>query len=130
MFASVLLTLLYCLASGNTEVVNRTCQWKEPRAAVIQDALFLDGGVISEALFDTSTLSYVQSSERTSSLTGTGIVFKLYFNTSFSVKDDFGDIFVSDYSAGGLNDNPPFRNGFMFADDYEYYTFGSASQLS
>lgn len=52
-----------------------------------------------------------------------GIVFKLNFNKSFPVTADFADIFGS-WTNGPQTNDPPFRSGFMFADDYEFYTFG------
>lgn len=74
--------------------------------------------------WDPSTSTWIKSSNpEPFSLQDQGIVFVLNFNKTFSMNANFGDVFTN-WTTGPVTSNPPFRNGFMFADEYEFYTFG------
>jgi hypothetical protein len=122
-FVALILLSVASWAAGD-EMETRMAWWASPRAAVIRDTLFLDGGDLWQSLWDlsTSTWGSIQNADN-SELGLSGIFFALNFNKTISVDDEFSDIF-SNWTSMPFEEHPPFRSGFLFADDYEFYTFG------
>lgn len=104
----------------------RIATWKQPRAAVVRDTVYLDGGEMNSFLWDSSALNWTAPGSailQTPSLQTSGYIYALSLNKTFSVDDDFLKLF-SNWTLGPVQLDEPFRSGFMFADDYEFYTFG------
>ena len=59
--ALALAALLCCLEAVRADIINRVYSWKQPRAAVVQDTLWIDGGQIWEAGFDSSAGNYLKN---------------------------------------------------------------------
>ncbi|TAQ85813.1 hypothetical protein B7494_g5867 [Chlorociboria aeruginascens] len=111
------------------------CYWQSPRAAVIRDTLYIDGGYLwwepgmSDGTYGgvtydgmlTSFNIYIQDLH----LPGNplGLVYQLNFNTSFASSDNFSTIFTT-ISRGANNIGPQYYDGGMFANDYEWITYG------
>lgn len=77
-------------------------------------------------LWDPSTLNWTENSLTvlgTPSLQTSGYIYTLSLNKTFATADDFYDLFWN-WTLGPVQLDEPFRSGFMFADDYEFYTFG------
>jgi hypothetical protein len=123
MFVLLLFVLLAAVDHAVAEE-SKIAFWRQPRAAVVRDTLFLDGGEFGTYPWDPSASAWIQGGQvGETDLQGSGIVFALNFNQTFSVDDDFFTLF-SNWTTGPGSTNPPFRSGFMFADDYEFYTYG------
>ncbi|KAG4025300.1 hypothetical protein MFRU_061g00190 [Monilinia fructicola] len=105
--------------------VNTTmCYWTSPRAAVVRDTFYVDGGELfwEPGLSDGSYASpYSDGNPR-------GIVYLLNFNTSFHISDNITSVFttISKAPNGGAASNlgPNYVDGAMFANDDEWYTYG------
>ncbi|KAH7391537.1 hypothetical protein BKA64DRAFT_107644 [Cadophora sp. MPI-SDFR-AT-0126] len=107
--------------------VNTTmCQWQSPRAAVVRDTLYIDGGYLwwKPGLSDGSYGAVVSDGNPL------GLVYMLNFSTPFNTSQNFNltSIFttLSKASGGGAANNigPQYYDGAMFANDYEWYTYG------
>ncbi|CAD6453008.1 9f61d75e-31a6-4fba-9b4e-7dcf47082789 [Sclerotinia trifoliorum] len=105
--------------------VNTTmCYWTSPRAAVVRDTFYLDGGELwwEPGLSDGSYAPPVSDGNPL------GLVYLLNFNTSFHISDNVSTIFstISKAPNGGSASNlgPNYVDGAMFANDYEWYTYG------
>ena len=116
----VLLSRVSCAVDA--DVTPRLCQWLQPRAAVVRDTLYLDGGVM--ATYNWNGSGWVENSMVTTVSQAEGLLYTLSFNKSFSVTDNFTVLFEPLQLSGGSSDNPTYRDGFMFADYYEFYTYG------
>jgi hypothetical protein len=122
----VLLLVASWFGSAVGDLTSRIAFWRQPRAAVVRDTLYLDGGEMGTYLWDTSTKNWATDDNNKvgdTPLEVSGIVYTLNFNKTFSVQDSFFTLF-DNLTSGPVKNNPPFRSGFMFADDYELYTFG------
>ncbi|APA13888.1 hypothetical protein SS1G_14009 [Sclerotinia sclerotiorum 1980 UF-70] len=105
--------------------VNATmCYWTSPRAAVVRDTFYLDGGQLfwEPGLSDGSYATPVADGNPL------GLVYLLNFNTSFHISDNVSTIFstISKAPNGGSASNlgPNYVDGAMFANDFEWYTYG------
>ncbi|KAK0118301.1 hypothetical protein ONS95_012595 [Cadophora gregata] len=107
--------------------VNTTmCQWESPRAAVVRDTLYIDGGYLwwKPGLSDGSYGAVVSDGNPL------GLVYMLNFSTPFNTSTNFNltGIFttLSKASGGGAANNigPQYYDGAMFANDYEWFTYG------
>jgi hypothetical protein len=112
----------------------------EATAGVIRDALYLDGGYLwwNPGLADGSlagpTADGVQNStnvmDTTNSMAGNplGLVYVLNFSTPFNTSQNISAILttISKASGGGAANNigPQYIDGTMFANDYEWFTYG------
>ncbi|EXJ78248.1 hypothetical protein A1O3_09409 [Capronia epimyces CBS 606.96] len=105
----------------------RLSSWRQPRAAIVRDTLYIDGGDMYNATWDGS--AWVPGVTPQGAPQDQGLMYTLFFNKSFHIDTDFWDLFEP-LSTGGASNNPLFRNGFMFADDYEFYTYGGISVTS
>ncbi|KAG4418624.1 hypothetical protein IFR04_008249 [Cadophora malorum] len=102
------------------------CQWDSPRAAVVRDTLYIDGGYLwwKPGLSDGSYATVVSDGNPL------GLVYMLNFSTPIKTSTDFNQssIFttLSKASGGGAANNigPQYYDGAMFANDYEWYTYG------
>ncbi|KAF7945040.1 hypothetical protein EAE96_009823 [Botrytis aclada] len=105
--------------------VNTTmCYWTSPRAAVVRDTFYIDGGELwwqpgmSDGTYDPPV----------SDGNPRGLVYLLNFSTPFHTSDNSSDIFTTDSKApnGGTASNlgPNYVDGAMFANDYGWYTYG------
>ncbi|KAH6666293.1 hypothetical protein B0J14DRAFT_620459 [Halenospora varia] len=112
-------------AGWRTGQVNTTmCQWDSPRAAVVRDTLYIDGGILwwQPGMSDGSLGSVISDGNPL------GLVYLLNFSTPFNTTSNISSIFttVSKASNGGAVNNigPQYYDGAMFANDYEWYTYG------
>ncbi|RDL33728.1 uncharacterized protein BP5553_08096 [Venustampulla echinocandica] len=124
--ASLFVRLVVAQAAGWTDgQVNTTmCQWDSPRAAVIRDTLYIDGGYLwwQPGMADGSLGSPIADGNPL------GLVYLLNFSTPFNTSQNLTSIFTTiSKAAGGGNSNnigPQYYDGGMFANDYEWFTYG------
>ncbi|ESZ93478.1 hypothetical protein SBOR_6127 [Sclerotinia borealis F-4128] len=105
--------------------VNTTmCYWTSPRAAVVRDTFYLDGG----ELFWEPGMNDGSYDDPRPDGNPLGIVYLLNFNTSFHISDNITSIFtkISKAPNGGTASNlgPNYVDGAMLGNDYEWYTYG------
>ncbi|KUJ10397.1 uncharacterized protein LY89DRAFT_689663 [Mollisia scopiformis] len=133
MFRSLLAAGLFarlCAAQQSgwqTGQVNATmCYWDSPRAAVVRDTLYIDGG----ALWWTPGMSDGTYGPPTSDDNPLGIVYQLNFSTPFNTtaQTNISNVFTtqSKAAAGGAANNvaPNYYDGVMMANDYEWFIYG------
>ncbi|KAL5318176.1 hypothetical protein ACEPPN_013235 [Leptodophora sp. 'Broadleaf-Isolate-01'] len=100
------------------------CQWQSPRAAVVRDTLYIDGGYLwwQPGMSDGSYGSVISDGNPL------GLVYMLNFSTPFNTSQNLSSIFttLSKAAGGGASNNigPQYYDGAMFANDYEWYTYG------
>ena len=109
-------------AAAAADVTPRVCWWKSPRAAVVRDTLYLDGGDLYTANWNGE--DWVPNSTPVGVTQDIGYLQTLSFNRSFHVTDNFTDLFQVLRVGGSYIDNPVRVNGFMYANDYELITYG------
>ncbi|TVY88458.1 Kelch repeat-containing protein [Lachnellula willkommii] len=108
--------------------VNTTmCYWDSPRAGVIRDTLYIDGGM----LWWLPGMSDGSYGDPVSDGNPLGLVYLLNFSTSFdtSVGQNLSSTAFTNISKaanGGAANNigPQYYDGTMFANDYEWITYG------
>ncbi|KAL3428465.1 kelch repeat protein [Phlyctema vagabunda] len=111
--------------------VNSTlCTWETPRAAVIRDTLYIDGGYLMwRPGFSDGTYGNPIADDNP-----LGIVYLLSFNNSFTTSENISQVFGRSSKApdGGAANNvaPQYIDGGMFADDFEWYTYGGTLRLT
>ncbi|CAG8960882.1 hypothetical protein HYFRA_00002419 [Hymenoscyphus fraxineus] len=107
--------------------VNSTlCYWDSPRAALMRDTFYIDGGELWwMASMADGTLSPVSDDNPR------GVVFQLNFSTPFNTTNDFNfttafNTNLNKASGGGSANNifPQYYDGAMFANDYDWITYG------
>jgi len=98
--------------------------WTQPRGAVVRDTLYLDGGQMQYCQWDATGQTWLQGSAVSPPDQERGYLYTLNFSQTFDLSANFSDIFSILPNAGGFSNNPPFIDGHMFADDYEFYTYG------
>ncbi|KAF4637195.1 hypothetical protein G7Y89_g887 [Cudoniella acicularis] len=130
--AGLFVRLCVAQAAGWTagEVNTTMCQWVNPRAAVIRDTLYIDGGILwwqpgmSDGTYGTAI----------SDGNPLGLVYLLNFSTPFNTSSNISSIFttISKAPNGGAANNigPQYYDGAMFANDYEWYTYGGLLSLT
>ncbi|KAF7890166.1 hypothetical protein EAF00_008482 [Botryotinia globosa] len=111
--------------------VNTTmCYWTSPRAAVVRDTFYIDGGELywepgmSDGTYDPPVIDG----------NPLGLVYLLNFSTPFHTSDNISSIFttISKAPNGGSASNlgPNYVDGAMFANDDEWYTYGGLLSLT
>ncbi|KAG0649494.1 Kelch repeat-containing [Hyphodiscus hymeniophilus] len=129
---SLIVAALYVrLAAGQQagwqpdEVNTTMCYWQNPRAGVIRDTLYLDGGYLwwNPGLADGS---YAGPTADGNPL---GDVYLLNFSTPFNTSQNISEILgtISKASGGSGDANnigPQYVDGTMFANDFEWFTYG------
>ncbi|KAF8851662.1 hypothetical protein BDZ45DRAFT_678961 [Acephala macrosclerotiorum] len=106
--------------------VNATmCYWDSPRAAVVRDTLYIDGG----ALWWTPGMADGSYGPPTSDDNPLGIVYLLNFNTSFNAtaSTNFSKtVFTTQSKSNGAANNvaPNYYDGAMLANDFEWFIYG------
>ncbi|RDW91032.1 hypothetical protein BP5796_02197 [Coleophoma crateriformis] len=136
LFVFVLIAL--CAMAANAQQsgwqanqINATlCQWQSPRAAVVRDALYIDGGY----LWWVPGLADGTYGPPTADDNPLGLVYILNFSTPFVTSQNISLAFstLSKASNGGAANNigPQYIDGAMFANDYEWWTYGGLLQLT
>jgi len=100
------------------------CYWQNPRAGVVRDTLYLDGGLVvwQPGLNDGTMGPLIGDGNPL------GLVYTLKFNTPFKTSDNISDLLetISKAPAGGAANNvaPNYVDGGMFVNDYEWITYG------
>ncbi|KAI9799472.1 MAG: hypothetical protein M1833_003994 [Piccolia ochrophora] len=97
------------------------CWWQLPRAAVIRDTLYLDGGYIGylPGFADGSSGAPEQPQDEE-------FLYSINFTQPFRTSQNASDIFRRvDKTAGAANNLAPnYIDGAMFANDNEFYLYG------
>ncbi|KAL2061603.1 hypothetical protein VTL71DRAFT_6980 [Oculimacula yallundae] len=130
--AGYLLRLCAAQAAGWQEgQANSTmCQWQSPRAAVVRDTLFLDGGY----LWWKPGMSDESYGPPTSDGNPLGLVYMLNFSSPFNISQNSSELFttLSKAAGGGASNNigPQYYDGAMFANDYEWFTYGGQLKMT
>lgn len=94
------------------------CFWASPSAAVVQDALWIDGGDL-----------YTQSDSETQKvdLAKKGNMYYLNFSSAFNTQTtNLGSLFTARSKVTGTGSNiaPPYTDGMMFANKFDIYFYG------
>ncbi|KAE8450477.1 hypothetical protein EG329_006207 [Mollisiaceae sp. DMI_Dod_QoI] len=106
--------------------INATmCYWDSPRAAVVRDTLYIDGG----ALWWTPGMSNGEYGDPTSDNNPLGIIYQLNFSTPFNTTgQNISNVFTTQSKAagGGAANNvaPNYYDGTMLANDFEWFIYG------
>ncbi|TVY36673.1 Kelch repeat-containing protein, partial [Lachnellula subtilissima] len=108
--------------------VNTTmCYWDSPRAAVIRDTLYIDGGL----LWWKPGMNDGSYGAPTSDGNPLGLVYLLNFSTPFDTSAGqnlsmtaFTNISKASNGGAANNIGPQYYDGTMFANDYEWITYG------
>ncbi|RDW58120.1 kelch repeat protein [Coleophoma cylindrospora] len=134
----VLVIIALCVITANAQQsgwqanqINATlCQWQSPRAAVVRDALYIDGGY----LWWVPGLADGTYGPPTADDNPLGLVYILNFSTQYDTSQNISLAFstLSKASNGGAANNigPQYIDGAMFANDYEWWTYGGLLQLT
>jgi Kelch motif len=94
------------------------CVWTQIRAAVVHDALYLEGGW--KWLLVGTDIALTNEHWN-------GSMYKLNFSSSFDLSSsnfNFTNLLDTVSISTSPNQVPDYYNGFMFADAYEMYTYG------
>jgi hypothetical protein len=104
------------------------CYWVTPRAAIVRDTVYIDGG----DLYWDPTLSDGTLAPPSSDGNPSGTVYALNFSSSFSVTQNISQVFFNISKApndGAANNvGPNYSDGAMFANDYEWMIYGGMVQ--
>ncbi|ERS96450.1 hypothetical protein HMPREF1624_07361 [Sporothrix schenckii ATCC 58251] len=100
------------------------CYWEQPRAAVVRDTLYLDGGsVVWIPGMNDSSYGPVTADQNP-----LGIVYTLNFSVPFAVKDnltaDMGVLYKVSPGSNANNIAPNYIDGAMLANDDEWFLYG------
>ena len=99
------------------------CNWARLRAGVVQDALYLDGGLLWwQTAFADGTAPVVSSDGNVQ-----GDMFVLNFSQPFdTTKTNVSGLFERLAKAGGAGNNiaPNYVDGMMFSNNGELYLYG------
>ncbi|TVY40202.1 Kelch repeat-containing protein [Lachnellula occidentalis] len=114
--------------------VNTTmCYWDSPRAAVIRDTLYIDGGMLGWQP-GMSDGTYGAPAPDGNPL---GLVYLLNFSTPFDTsagqnlsRTAFTNISKAANDGAANNIGPQYYDGTMFANDYEWITYGGLLSLT
>ena len=90
--------------------------WDRPRAALIRDDFYLEGGLINNGSYKGGKWQWsaFKSSE--------GLLFKLSMNKSFGISWDSPPAVFESINEGPVDNF--YMDGFMFADYDEFYAYG------
>ncbi|RFU28470.1 hypothetical protein B7463_g7859, partial [Scytalidium lignicola] len=101
------------------------CQWQNPRAAVVRDTLYIDGGNLwwIPGMADGSPGGAVADDNPE------GLVYMLNFSTPYHTTDNISNVLTTFSKASGgtghaNNIGPNYFDGAMFANDFEWFTYG------
>ncbi|RVX74682.1 hypothetical protein B0A52_01809 [Exophiala mesophila] len=121
------LLALWVSLTNADDITRRLCMWTQPRVGVVRDVVYLDGGWQQYCMWDGS--AWVRDTQINGPDHIQGLLYTMDFNRTFKADANFTDLFEDLHATGGVNDNPPFMSGYLFADDYEFYTYGGLSLL-
>lgn len=114
------LALFYLIAIidlSRSDLTSREiASWDRPRAALIRNNIYLHGGIIQNG-------SFIDGDWAESSSYLDTALFKLSLNDSFDISGDTPARFESIWKNNG---GTLWLDGFMVADDDEFYTYGYA----
>jgi len=111
LFVQFLLASVLTIAAASTQY--DFCNWAQFRAAVVRDQVWIDGGELW-----TNGSKLVESGE----------FYYLNFSSPFDATTNLTALFNSKSKTGGqqpTNIDPIYVGGTMFANNYEFYLFGS-----
>ncbi|KAM7203519.1 hypothetical protein V8F33_002139 [Rhypophila sp. PSN 637] len=123
--AAALVSTVQGQAQWPADQVNTTlCQWVQPRAALLQDTVYLDGGTI----WWTPGLKNGQLLPPESDDNPLGIIFTLNFSKPFKTSDNITALFepLSKARGGAAANNfaPNYVDGAILANDHEWFLYG------
>ncbi|KAK0701845.1 hypothetical protein B0T26DRAFT_757823 [Lasiosphaeria miniovina] len=108
----------------SNQVDTTLCQWQQPRAAVVQDTVYMDGGRLWWLPgFDDGTLGPITSDDNP-----LGLVYTLNFSKPFNTTQNITALFntISKAPAGSAANNlaPNYYDGAMLANNDEWVLYG------
>ena len=109
--------LLPLISLSSSDFTSREIgSWDRPRAALIRDNFYLEGGWLQTGFYQNGqwNVTTVKSDE--------GILFKLSMNKSFGISWDSPPAIFESINEGPVEN--PYLDGFMFADYDEFYAYG------
>lgn len=99
------------------------CMWKQPRAAVLRDMLYVDGGY----LYWTPGFADGRFGPATQDDNPMGLIYTLNFSTPFNMSQNISEIFGTKSKTGGsaaTNIAPNYFDGALLANDDEFFLYG------
>jgi len=103
--------MLWLFLAKMTIATSTVASWINPRGAIIQNAIVLEGGFLSNA---TKTIP-----------TPGGLLYNISLCKSFdSSTDDIDKMLFANHMEETLGSPVIYVGGAMFASDYEFYTYG------
>ena len=103
---------------GCNYTAHQIAYWDRPRAALIRDNVYVEGGLLQTAVLKNG----LWSGNPAIAETGDGLLFKLSMHKSFDIFADGTPAFfetIPEYSVTNF-----YLDGFMFADYDEFYAWG------
>ncbi|OJJ45849.1 hypothetical protein ASPZODRAFT_133721 [Penicilliopsis zonata CBS 506.65] len=110
-----------------TQINISMCNWQELRANVIRDIIYLDGGELwFQQGFSDGCVNYNNDGN------ADGYIYYLNLSTSFNTSSNFMTVLSNSTVAGGAATDiaPNYIDGYMFANDDEFYLYGGMLRLT
>lgn len=122
---SVAVGILSLAGLANAENATTVCAWFQGRAGTVRDTLYIDGGL----LINNSWSAGGWESENPQQWEPEAYLYRFNYGTPFKYQDsppDLNELLEKTYltATGARYDAPLYRDGAMFTNEYELYTFG------
>lgn len=122
--ATGLVSVAVAQQSGwQSDQVNATmCMWQQPRAALLKDTVYIDGGYLSW-IPGMSDGSYGAATRDDNPL---GIVYTLNFSRAFNMSQNISEVFGQNPKVVGAVSNlaPNYFDGALLANDHQFFMYG------
>lgn len=117
----VRLVLLVLATSTNAQSANvsNVAYWLNPRGAIIQRTLVVEGGMLARGSYTNGKFSNIN-------ITGNahGLLYYMDLGTSFNTSTDAIDTLMEPVNESDTLSMKNWIGGGLFATEYEWYTFG------
>ncbi|KAK3307584.1 uncharacterized protein B0T15DRAFT_574343 [Chaetomium strumarium] len=122
------MTALASLALGQAvwlpdQVNTRICQWRQLRAAVLRDTVYLDGGYLlwQPGFTDGSTGNAVSDDNPL------GLIYTLNLSTPFNTTQNISAILGTLEKGAGANLAPNYQDGALLGNNEEFFLYGGVT---
>ncbi|KAK4134714.1 hypothetical protein BT67DRAFT_496644 [Trichocladium antarcticum] len=105
---------------GPNQVNTRICQWKQLRATVVRDTVYLDGG----NLFWQPGLADGVAARPEDDGNPLGLIYTLNFSTPFNTTQNISAVLGTLSKPGGTNIAPTYLDGALLGNNEEFFLFG------
>lgn len=119
----LLLATAKCVFCASTSTTSNIAYWSNPRGAVIQQTLVIEGGLLARANYSITSNSFSTTSV-TIQPGAYGLLYYLSLCSSFNTSTDDIDALLLPQNETGNPLQNSWIGGALFANDYEWYTYG------